>query len=158
MWLASGLAALLIVATPVLGWWALAGAAFALALAGWGARHSGNWRILAPMLGLSGGAIGAASALSALLRHGGEPQYAARVGFGWLALFLALVAAAGGALLLTRPRHGALLLCLGSILGFVAINLYDIDTAYVVAPIACGASAILALSLPAALHDGVHRR
>lgn len=141
MWLASALAAVLIVAVPLLGWWALAGAAFWLILAVWGSRRSGRWWPLAPTLGLGGGAAGAASALGALLRHAGEPQYAVRAGFGWLALALALVAVAGGVLLVARPRLGAVLLCLGSLLGFLAINLYDINTFYLVAPLGglCGA-------------------
>jgi len=153
-WLAGGAAAVLIVAAPLLGRWTLVGAALVLALAVWGARRSGRWAALVPLLGLSGGAIGAVSASGALLRHGAAPEYAARAGIGWLALLLGLVAVAGGALLVARPRLGALLLCLGSVLGFVAINLYDINTFYVLAPLVCVAAAILARSSPTTARAG----
>jgi len=154
MWLAGGAAAVLIVAAPLLGWWTLVVAAFGLALAVWGARRSGRWAALAPLVGLSGGAVGASSAIGALLRHSAAPEYAARAGFCWLALLLALVAVAGGMLLVARPRLGALLLCLGSVLGFIAINLYDTDTVYALAPLVCVAAAILALSSPRTARDG----
>jgi len=139
---------------PLLGRWTLVGAALVLALAVWGARRSGRWAALASLLGLSGGAIGAVSATGALLRHGAVPEYAARAGIGWLALLLGLVAVVGGALLVARPRLGALLLCAGSLLGFIAIDLYDIDTVYALAPIVCGAAAILALSSPTTVRAG----
>ncbi len=57
----------------------------------------------------------------------------ARAGFGWAALALALTAVVGGALVLTRPKVAAVLLIGGSTLGFIAINLFDINTFYFVA-------------------------
>jgi hypothetical protein len=148
----------LIGATPLLGLQGVVGAALALALAVWGARHSGRWLALAPVLGLGGGVVGVASAIGALLARGDEPLYAARAPFGWLALALALVAVVGGGVVVARPRLGAALLCLGSLLGFLAINLYDINTFYLFAPLACWAAAILALSLPATPRDGARSR
>ena len=143
--LAGALAALALAVMPLVGWWAGALAGVFLLLAVLASLRAVGAAAFAPLLGVVGGAVGAVSAIGALLSHRAEPQYAVRAGFGWVALAFALVAVAGGALAMTRPGLAAALLCLCSLLGFVAINLYDINTAYAIAPIGCGTAAVLAL-------------
>ena len=85
------------------------------------------------VLALLGGLIGVANAIWALVAVGGEPAYAGRVLFGWAALLLALLAGAAGFLARTRPGLAGLISVVAGVLGFVAINLYYINTFYVLA-------------------------
>ena len=66
-------------------------------------------------LALAGGTVGVGGAVSALLTVGTEPVYSVRVGFGWAALALAMLAAAGG------------------LLGAAAINHFYINTPFLLA-------------------------
>ena len=120
---------------PLLGAWVLAVSALLLLLLlvqigpAWSQR-------LVLLAGALGGLIGVTNAGSALLAVGGVAPYSDRAGFGWAALVLAIVAAGGGLLALRQPRAGAALMILSGLAGAVAINLFFINTFYVLA-LAC---------------------
>ena len=84
-------------------------------------------------LALLGGGIGVANAIRALVAVGGDPAYGEHLLFGWAALILALLAGAAGFLARTRPGVAGLAILVSGVLGFVAINLYYINTFYVLA-------------------------
>ena len=129
---------------PLLGAWVLAISALLLLLLlvqigpAWGQR-------LVLLAGALGGLIGVVNAGTALLTVGGTEPYSARAGFGWAALVLAVVAAGGGLLALRRPRAGAALMLLSGLAGAVAINLFFINTFYVLALACWLPGAVLAL-------------
>ena len=144
-----GLVLLALAAAPLQGWWVLGVAALlvlVLVASPWLGGVAGS---AALVLGVLGGLAGSASAIVALRELAADPIYGERAGFGWAALALALVAAAGGLLAPTRPRLAGALLVGGSTLGFVAINLFYINTFYFVAPPACWLGAALAQARPA---------
>lgn len=140
------LALLALAAVPLLGSWVLGVAALLILVVVAAPWLGGGAGVAAIVLGVLGGLVGAASAGNALQRHADDPIYGARAGFGWVALALALVAVAGGALALARPKAADALLVGGSTLGFIAINLFDINTFYFVAVPACWLGAALALA------------
>jgi len=88
----------------------------------------------APLVfGLLGGVVAAPSAVQALLLVGRDPAYAPRAGLGWAALALALVASLAAVAMRGHPRLLALVTILAALGGGVAINLFYINTFYVVA-------------------------
>lgn len=98
--------------------------------------------LLASFLALLGGAIGVASAITALRVVGSDPAYRSRVCYGWIALLCALVAP-WGVLLAGRNRKNAMALTLlGGAVGAVAINLFYLNTYYVMA-LPCGLLGLL---------------
>lgn len=101
-------------------------------------------RRIAQLAGVCGGLVGASSSLAAFGAVGDEPAYAARAPFGWLAFALALGALVGGLLVSSRPVTASVLLLGGSLLGFIAINLFYINTFYGLALPLCWFSAVLA--------------
>src|SRR5919108_530310 len=104
--------------------------------AGRSVRHSAErawWRRLAALFGLLGGGVAASGAAAALASVGGLPGYSARAAFGWAALALALVAGAAGLLARTHPAAAGAVMVVGGIAGAVAINLFYINTWYVLA-------------------------
>ncbi len=103
--------------------------------------------LLASLLALLGGAIGVAGAMTALRTVGGDPAYRSRVLYGWIALLCALVATLG-VLRLRRHRKptAAVLTLVASVVGTVAINLFYINTFYVVA-LPCWWIGLLAMAL-----------
>ncbi len=123
------LVVLALAAAPLLGRWVLGVAALLLVVLVAAPRLDGVATSAALVLGVRGGVVGGASALAALA--------------------LALIAAAGGALAPTRPKLAGALPVGGSTLGFVAINLFSINTFYFVALPACWLAAALALARPA---------
>jgi hypothetical protein len=134
-------------AAPLLGYWALGVSAVLLVLV-WriGAHPSGRpLAVVAVASGLFGGLIGAASAALALTAVDGDPAYAARLLYGYLALGLALVAAVGGLLAALYPRLAALLLLFGALAGTAAISLFYIDTPYLLAAMLMLVAAVLTL-------------
>ncbi len=84
-------------------------------------------------LALLGGVIGVANAIWALVAVGGDPAYSGRLLLGWAALILALLAGAAGFAARTRPSVAGLTILVSGVLGFVAINLYYINTFYALA-------------------------
>jgi len=82
------------------------------------------------ILGALGGAVGAYSAAKALLEVGGQAPYTSRLAFGVAAFLLALVATLAAPRVLARPRQAGLLMLLAGTLGFLAINLYYLNTWY----------------------------
>ena len=149
-----GLVVLALAAAPLLGSWVLGVAALLLLVLVAAPALGGVAGRAALVLGVLGGVVGSASALAALRELAADPIYGARAGFGWAALALALVATAGGVLAPARPKLAGALLVGGSTLGFVAINLFSINTFYFVAPPACWLGAALALARPAPARDG----
>lgn len=105
-------------------------------------QRSRSWP--ATSLGLLGGLVAAGSAIFALRLHSGDVFYGGREVFGWAALLLGLAAFVGALLIRTRPGAAAALLVGGSLLGFVAINLFDINTPYFLAVPLCAVAAALA--------------
>ena len=103
------------------------------------------------VLALLGGLVGVANAIWALVAVGGETAYAGRILFGWAALILALLAGAAGFLARTRPGVAGLVILVAGVLGFVAINLYYINTFYALALLLWLAAGVL--GLVAALRD-----
>jgi len=88
-------------------------------------------------LGLLGGLVAAGNAVFALMHLSGDVHYGERAVFGWAALLLGLAASAGALLIRARPWVATALLVGGSLLGFVAINLYYINTYYFLAVPLC---------------------
>jgi hypothetical protein len=140
------LALLVIAAAPFLGTWVLVAGAVLILLAAVSAGRGAIWISLATALGLLGGLAGAASALAALRAHAGDPLYTDRTALGLAALVLALAVAASSLLIPPHPRLAAALLIPGSLLGFSAINLYDINTLYILILPTCWLAAVLALA------------
>ena len=103
------------------------------------------WRWGAVPLGLLGGLVGMASALTALVAVGDMAGSGERAGWGWAALVLAALAAAGAAVARARPRLACAALIAGSSLGMAAMSLFDINTFYVAAVPLCWIAAALAL-------------
>lgn len=90
-------------------------------------------RIIAIVLGALGGIVGLVSAITAFVAVGGEAAYSARLWAGWAALLLALVATVAALLISNRPTVASLTMLISGIIGFVCINLFYINTFYVVA-------------------------
>lgn len=80
---------------------------------------------------LAGGLVAAGSAIQALMTVGGA--YQSRMGFGWAAFLLGLATAAVPLTLTRRPRLAASVMMLAGVAGSVAINLFFINTFYVLA-------------------------
>lgn len=80
-----------------------------------------------------GGVIAIISAAYAILEVGGLPSFRDRMPLGILALIVAFAANFGGAIVLRQPKRGAIIILISSVVGIVAINLFYINTFYVVA-------------------------
>ncbi|MDQ2888471.1 MAG: hypothetical protein M3Y39_20605 [Chloroflexota bacterium] len=83
--------------------------------------------------GVAGGVIAIVSVVSALLTVGGNPVYQSRLWVAWLALALSLLAESAAILIARRPVAAAIVMFLSGALGFLCINLYYINTWYVLA-------------------------
>jgi hypothetical protein len=105
-------------------------------------------RIAALTLGLVAGLVAAGSAVSALTAVGRDPLYQPRLGFGLTALLLAGVTLLGAWDAQTHPVRGAVSMLVAGGLGTLAINLYYIDTLYVLAVPLWMVGALLALLSP----------
>jgi hypothetical protein len=102
------------------------------------AKIPGNRKVLtmktsALILGVAGGVIAIASVVSALLAVGGNPQYQSRLWVAWLALALSLLAGIAAILIVRRPVAASIVMSLSGLAGFLCINLYYINTWYVLA-------------------------
>ncbi len=142
---AIGIAALLtLAATFWLGWGVgVALAALLLLLVVLMRAQGPRRRRIAQLAGVCGGLVGASSSLAAFGAVGDEPAYAARAAFGWLAFALALGVLVGCLLVTSRPVTARVLLLGGSLLGFIAINLFYINTFYGLALPLCWFAAAL---------------
>jgi hypothetical protein len=98
-----------------------------------GVRKVKYMRSISIVLGMLASAIGILSAISALSAVGADPAYNARLWAGWASLILAILAGVAAILITTRPRPASLLMLISGILGFVCVNLYYIDTWYMLA-------------------------
>lgn len=90
-------------------------------------------KIIALVLGILGGIIGLLSAIAAFAAVGGEAAYSARLWAAWAALLLALLATAAALFLRTHPTRASLIMLISGIAGFVCINLFYINTFYILA-------------------------
>ncbi len=90
-------------------------------------------RGIAIILGMLASVIGVLSTISALSTVGADPAYGARLWAGWTSLVLAILAGVAAILITTRPRAASLTMLISGILGFVCINLFFIDTFYILA-------------------------
>ena len=142
------LAVLALATGPVLGWMVATVVAVFIVGVGVAAAIFGEpwtWWITT-VLGALGGLAAIWSAAGALVLRSGDVYHAERAAFGWAALALGLAALAGALLIRTRPGLASALLAGGSILGFLAINLFDINTYYALAVPLCLIAALLALA------------
>ena len=107
---------------------------------------------LAAGAALLGGLVAVSSAGLAVATLGAVPPYDTRVGFGWLALGLAVAATAAGIVARARPVAGSTLMALGGLLGAGAISFFSIDTFYWAAVPLWLLAAVLALAGPHRTH------
>ena len=89
--------------------------------------------VIAIVFGLLGSVLGFWSALYALTAVGADPLYQERLWAGWAALLLPVVAFLATLFLHTRPVPASLLNLISGLGGFVCINLFYINTFYVLA-------------------------
>lgn len=90
-------------------------------------------RIGAIVLGIVGGIVGIYSAISAFSAVGSDPAYGSRLWAGWGALILAALAAVVALFISSRPVAAAIAMLVIGLLGFLSINLFYINTFYIVA-------------------------
>jgi hypothetical protein len=91
------------------------------------------WTTAVAALGVLGGVVGAGSAVYALVAVGGTALYVQRVGMGFAALVLAAIAGVGSLIAGQKPVAGAAVVVVAGLAGAVAINLFYINTFYVLA-------------------------
>lgn len=90
-------------------------------------------RNIAITLSILGAFIGIFSSISAFLAVGSDPLYNSRLWAGWASLLLAVVAG-GAALFMSKRPIAASLTMLGSgLIAFLCINLFYINTFYILA-------------------------
>lgn len=99
----------------------------------------------APVLGVLAGVAGVVSAVVALVSYGGLPDYQGRIAFGILALILAIVAGASALQTGKQPPVASMVMLVSGLLGFVAVNLFTINTFYAIAVILWWFAAFIAL-------------
>lgn len=107
--------------------------------------HPKGFAWLAPALGALGGVAGVVSAVVGLVSYGGLPDYQSRIAFGVLALILAVVAGASALQTGKQPLVAGVAMLVSGLLGFVAINLFTINTFYAVAVVLWWFAAFIAL-------------
>jgi hypothetical protein len=90
-------------------------------------------RGIAIALGMLASVIGVLSAISPLSAVGADPAYSARLWAGWASLVLAILGGVAAISITTRPRPASLIMFSSGMLGFICINLYSIDTFYLLA-------------------------
>ena len=121
-------------------------------LAGRRGRGTGWWEWLPIPVALLGSIVGVSSVIAAFAATAADREnaaaYAARAGFGWLALLCAVVAAVAGMLAVSQPRVTGGVLLLGGLVGGIAINLFYINTWYVGAVLLWWLAALVALVAP----------
>jgi uncharacterized membrane protein HdeD (DUF308 family) len=90
-------------------------------------------RGIAIVLGMLASVIGVLSAISAFSTVGSDPAYSYRLWAGWASLVLAILAGVAAIFMTTHPRTASLTMLISGILGFICINLFYIDTFYMLA-------------------------
>jgi uncharacterized membrane protein HdeD (DUF308 family) len=90
-------------------------------------------RVIAIVLGMLASLIGVLSAISAFSAVGGDPAYSYRLWAGWASLVLAILAGVVAIFMTTHPRTASLTMLISGMLGFISINLFYIDTFYMLA-------------------------
>jgi hypothetical protein len=113
---------------------------------GW--RPGLRWTVAVAALTLLGGVIGVVSAASGLLAVQGVVPYTERVGFGYAALVLAVIAGAAGLSAAKWSRASAAIIVGAGVAGAVAINLFYINTYYLLAVPPWLTAAVAALMAP----------
>src|SRR3712207_3933502 len=138
-----------IAAVPLVGSWAgaISGLLLLVLVVASVNRYGRQWRDrLAIVLAVLGALIGAANAAIALAHVGSDPIYSTRAGFGWAALAFACLTALGALAIRSHPSVAATILAVGGIAGANAINLFSIDTYYLLAVPLWLLGALLALA------------
>jgi len=136
-------------ATPLVGGWAIGFSALLLLIVAAAAVVGGQgWRRFAVAVALLGGVVGVYSASSAIVQVGTTAPYMGRLGFAVAALLLAALAGGSGVAVDVRPRAAAALVAFSGLLGAVAINLFYINTPYLLAVPLWLLSAVFALVAP----------
>jgi len=90
-------------------------------------------RGIAIILGILASVIGVLSAIAALRVVEDDPAYGSRLWAGWASLLLAFLAGVAAIVITIRPRAASLTMLLSGIIGFVCINLFYINTLYILA-------------------------
>lgn len=104
-------------------------------------------RMIAIILGVLAGIIALISALSAFAAVGGDAAYSTRLWAAWAGLILAVLAGAAALFITTRPIAASIIMLISGIAGFVCMNLFYINTWYVLAiPLWIIAAALGAIS------------
>jgi hypothetical protein len=155
------LALLPIAAVPLVGTWVTSVSVLILAVVailvltsfiGW--QPGGMWRgAVVPSLAVLGGLIGAGSAVYALIAVGGVVPNTDRVSMGYAAMALSGAAGAAGLLAARRPATSAAIMVVAGLLGGVAINLFNINTYYVLAVPLWLIAAVVALATSTGRED-----
>lgn len=92
-------------------------------------------RIVAIILGVLGGIVGLFNAIFAFIAVGGDPAYSYRLWADWAALVLAVLAGVSALFIFTRPVLASFVMLILGIAGFFCINLFYINTFYILAPL-----------------------
>jgi hypothetical protein len=155
------LALLPIAFVPLVGTWvtsvtvlilALLASLLVAALLGW--RAGPLWRkAVVPSLSVLGGLIGVGSAVYALTTVGGVVPYSDRVSMGYSAIALSVAAGGAGLLAARRPATSAAITVGAGLVGGVAINLFYINTYYILAVPLWLIAAVVALATSTGRED-----
>jgi len=90
-------------------------------------------RGIAIALGMLASVIGVLSAISDFSTVGSDPAYSYRLWAGWASLVLAILAGVATIFMILGPRTASLIMLISGMLGFICINLFYIDTFYMLA-------------------------
>jgi hypothetical protein len=109
--------------------------------------------VIAVLLCWLGGVIGVGSALEAFQAVGSDPLYRFALWAGWVALLLPVVAGLSSLWLRARPLLASMLILGSGIGGVVCINLFYINTFYVLALPCWVAAVAVGLAQPSQRQD-----
>jgi hypothetical protein len=90
-------------------------------------------RRLACVVGLAGSIVGMLCAISAFVMVGGDTAYSSRHWAGWVAFGAALLTGAAAFLIFARPVAACIAILVLTLIGVLSINLFYINTIYLLA-------------------------
>jgi hypothetical protein len=108
-----------------------------------GPKLSGRLTLL---FGALGAIVSVYSAMQAIVEVGSQAPYDQRAGLGWLALALAAAAGLASTQATTRPAAAGTTMLVTSTAGFIAINLFYINTFYSLGVLLLWAGAVAAFT------------
>lgn len=97
------------------------------------------------IIGILGTLLGVFWAIFALVQVGNDPLYHPRLWAGVAALIFAVLAGSAALLIPRRPGLASIFILLSGVIGFLCINLFFINTWYILALLCWIAAALLAL-------------